>query len=79
MTTTNFTTIILKPEPGNFITNANNVDIRDRIIATTIALGKNDVAENYIEISAEKAEEYKRLQDEAREADRQKALEAKHD
>lgn len=62
-----FKTIVIKASEGKFLTNANEVEITERIIATTIALGKFDSADNYKEISAQEAEEYKRLQEEARE------------
>ena len=63
MQTEEFKTIILKADEGKYLTNANDVDIKTRIVATIIALGKYDKPDNYIEISAEKAEEYKRLQE----------------
>lgn len=56
MQTTNFTTIILKPEDGKFLTQSDeNIDIKQRIVATTVALGKNDTEENWREIDAEEA------------------------
>lgn len=64
MQTTSFTTIVLKPESGNYLTQAADVAIQDRAIATTVALGKNDTQENWKEITAEEAEELKRLQQE---------------
>ena len=73
MTTSNFTTIILKPEDGKFITQADeNIDIRQRIVATTVALGKNDKEENWVEIDAETAENYRNLQKQAYEEDAKK-------
>lgn len=54
-----FKTIIIKASDGKYLTNAKDVDINERIIATTIALGKFDNPDNYIEISAEEAEKYK--------------------
>lgn len=75
MTTSEFTTTILKPEVGHFLTQKADVDIRNRVVATTVALGKNDKAENWKEINSETAEEYKRLQKEAFEEDSKKALE----
>lgn len=76
MKTTEFTTTILKPDEGKYLTQkAADVEIKDRIIATTIALGKNDSIDNYIEIDAETAEEYKRLQREAYEIDAKIAFE----
>ena len=64
MVSEEFKTIILKADEGKYLTNANDVDIKERLIATMIALGKYDKPENYKEISAEEAEEYKRLQEE---------------
>lgn len=59
MTTSNFTTVILKPEEGKYLTQKNDVEIQNRLLATTIALGKFDSADNYIEISGEEAEAYR--------------------
>lgn len=66
MITEEFKTIILKADEGKYLTQATDVDIKERIIATTIALGKFDKPENYKEISAEEAEEYKKLQEETK-------------
>lgn len=71
MTTSSFTTIILKSEPNHYLTQKECDDIRERLIATTIALGKNDSADNYIEIDAKTAEKYQQEQKEAIEADAQ--------
>lgn len=65
MTTSNFTTVILKPEEGHFLTQKKDVDIRERIVASTIALGKNDSIDNYIEIDAETADAYRAEQQKA--------------
>lgn len=70
MTSENFTTTILRPEEGMFLTNAGDVDIRNRVIATTIALGRNDSAENYVEIDADKADAYRAEQKAALDEDR---------
>ena len=43
-----------------------SIVIQNRTIATAVALGTNDSADNYKEITAEEADELKRLQDEAR-------------
>lgn len=75
MTKSEFTTVVLKPEEDKYLTQAEDVDIRQRIIATTIALGKNDKPENWIEIDADKADEYRKLQQEAFEIDAKKAFE----
>lgn len=62
-----FKTIVIKASEGKYLTNANEVEITERIIATTIALGKFDSADNYIEIDAETADQYKKELEEARE------------
>lgn len=67
MVTEEFKTIILKADNGNYLTNANDVNIEDRIIATSIALGKYDSIENYKEISAEEADKYKQELEKAKE------------
>ena len=69
MKQSSFTTIVLKTEnEDGYLTNANDVLIENRVLARMIALGKNDSVENYIEISADQAEEYKKAQEEARKA-----------
>lgn len=71
MKTSNFTTVILKADANCFLTNADpETDILDRIVADTIAIGKYDSAENYIEIDAETAEQYRKEIAEAYEAQR---------
>lgn len=63
-----FTTTILTAARGKFLTQAtSDIDISERIIATKIALGKNDSPDNWCEISAEDAEyfENQRAQAEA--------------
>lgn len=75
MKSTEFTTTILKPDEGYFLTQVEDVDIRNRVIATTVALGKNDSADNWKEINSEIAEEYRKLQKEAFEEDAKKARE----
>lgn len=54
-----FTTVILKANEGFYLTQKDtNIDIKDRIIATTLALGKNDSVDNWIEITQEEGFEY---------------------
>lgn len=67
MTATNFTTVILKPDTDMYLTQKEDVDILERVIATTVALGKNDSPDNWVEISKEKADTYKKEQEDARE------------
>lgn len=71
MTQESFTTIILKPAEGHYLTNAGEVDIKQRVICSTIALGRNDKAENYVEIDEETAEAYKEAQKKAFEEERE--------
>lgn len=67
MTSENYSSVIIKAKEGFYITEVDDsIDITKRIIATAIALGTNDSAENYKEITAEEADELKRQQDEAR-------------
>lgn len=67
MTSENYSSVIIKAKEGFYITEKDDsVDIKKRIIATAIALGTNDNADNYKEITAEEADELKRQQDDAR-------------
>lgn len=73
MKASNFTTTILKADENHFLTNADPAtEILNRVVATTIAIGKYDSADNYIEIDKEQADEYKRLIDEAQEEERKR-------
>ena len=63
MKTESYTTIIIEAEPGFVLTQASSeVELRDRIVATRIALGKYDSPENYKEITQAEADEIKRNQ-----------------
>ena len=53
-----FTTTILTAGEGYFLTQVADVDINERIVASVLALGKNDSPENYREITAEEADAY---------------------
>lgn len=65
-----YTTVIIKAAEGHYITNvSDDIDIKDRIIATSIALGKFDSADNYKEITSEEAEALKQQQTEIMMAD----------
>lgn len=64
MVSEEFKTIILKADEGKYLTNAKDVDIKERIIATMIALGRFDNTENYKEISAEEADQYNKEKEE---------------
>lgn len=61
----NFTTKVIKASEGKFLTQVDDtVSIESRITSDTIALGKNDSAENYKEISEEEANEIRKKQEE---------------
>ena len=67
MTTENYSSVILKANEGFYITEVDDsIVIQNRTIATAVALGTNDSADNYKEITADEANELKRQQDEAR-------------
>lgn len=67
MTSENYSSIIIKAKEGFYITEVDDtIDIQNRTIATAVALGTNDSADNYKEITANEADELKRQQDEAR-------------
>lgn len=66
-----FTTIIIEAEEGKFLTQASqDIDIKDRVIGTKVALGRNDSPDNWCEISKADKEEFERLKNEAIEAER---------
>lgn len=58
MNTANYTTTILTPDEGKFLTQVQDVDIEQRIVADRIALGTNDSPENWREITKAEADEY---------------------
>lgn len=63
MESNNNTPIVVVPDEGKFLTQAADVEILDRIIATTIVLGKNDTRSNWIEIDQAQADEYMALKE----------------
>lgn len=70
MKTNEYKTTIITAADGKYITNADdNVDIKDKLIATSIALGKFDSVDNYKEITKEEADELKKQQEEAQKKD----------
>lgn len=77
MKTEEYTTTVLTPEEGHLLTQSGDVDIRERIVATSVALGRNDSAEGWREITEAEGEEYRRLRREAEAADIA-AIEARH-
>lgn len=48
-----FNTIVITADEGKYLTQNSELDINNRVIATTIALGKNDSVDNWKEISKE--------------------------
>lgn len=72
MTSKRHYTTIIKPDEGYYLTEKDpDIDIRQRSLSTAIALGKNDSADNYIEIDEAQAEEYRKLKEEAFKADQE--------
>lgn len=70
MTSEQFATTILTAAEGHFLTQADNdTPIANRVVATTIALGRHDAPDNWREIDAAEAERYKQEQEAAMEAD----------
>ena len=66
MTTSQFTTIILKPSEGFVLTQADEkTPLAKMVFASQIALGSNDSLENWKEITVEEAERLKEEQKEA--------------
>lgn len=53
--------IIIEAKDGKFLTQAaTDINIHKRIIAKKVAIGKNDSADNWCEISAKEAQEFER-------------------
>ena len=65
MNTTEFKTIILRADDGFMLTDVAEVDIIDRTLATTVALGAADSPDNYREITLAEAEQIRALQQKA--------------
>lgn len=64
MKSNSFTTIILEADENCYLTQADeNVEIKNRIVAKRIALGKLDSADNYKEISKEDGDAIKEAQE----------------
>lgn len=69
MTQTSFTTRVITPENGFVLTQAGDVDIKDRIFSDKVFLGINDAPENWKEITEAEAEALKAEQEEANKED----------
>lgn len=70
MTTESFKTTVIRAAEGHFLTQSADVDIRERMVVSVIALGANDSADNYREITNAEAEEIREQQREAMKEDR---------
>lgn len=75
MKSTEYTTTILTAENGMYLTQSADVDILSREIAATVALGRNDSADNWKEITKAEADAYIEARQKA-EAEKMKGLEA---
>lgn len=62
METKKVTITWLHASEGMYLTQAGDVNINERDFAVAIALGKNDSAANWIEITKEQTNEYKKQQ-----------------
>ncbi len=69
MKTNQFTTIVIEADENMYLTQADEVDIKDRIVASRIALGKFDSVDNYKEISKAEGEAIKTEQENLIEAE----------
>ena len=65
MTQEEFKTIIINADTDKYLTQSADVAIEDRIIATTIALGKNDSVDNWKEITKAEGDALKAQKEEA--------------
>ncbi len=58
-----FTTILIEAEEGFYLTQTADVELKDRMVASKIALGKFDSPENYKEITKEEGDAIKAEQE----------------
>lgn len=70
MVQSEFTTIILKADEGMVLTQVGDTSLNERILASEIALGRYDSADNYKEITETEAMEISELQKLERESKR---------
>lgn len=61
-----FKTTVIATEEGKYLTQSFEVDLLNRVVASAIALGKNDTVENWKEITKEEADTIRKQQAEAR-------------
>lgn len=70
MTQESFKTTVLRPSANHYLTQAGDVDIEERMIASVVALGRGDSIENYKEIDQAEADEIREAQAEARQQEK---------
>lgn len=58
MKQSNFNVITLEASKDKYLTQVEDVDIKDRIVASTVVIGRNDSPENYKEITKEEGNKY---------------------
>ncbi len=63
MKSNSFTTIIIEADDNCYLTQTADVELKDRMVASKIALGKFDSPENYKEITKEEGDAIKAEQE----------------
>lgn len=64
-------TKVIRPSEGHYLTQVDEeISITDRMVATVIAIGKNDSPDNYKEITQEEADAIRQEQAAAREQEK---------
>lgn len=72
MKSNSFTTVILTPDEGYFLTQSDDsINIENRIVCSQVALGKNDNADNWKEITIEEGEALKAEIEKSREKNKE--------
>lgn len=62
MKQTTYTVQVLQPSDGHVLTQASDIDLKDRIFSEKIFLGINDKVENWKEITIKEADDLKQKQ-----------------
>lgn len=68
MTSENYTSIVLTADEGYCLTQTADVDIKDRVVASKVALSKHSTVDDWKEITKEKADQIIAQQNALREA-----------
>lgn len=58
MKQSNFNVITLEASKDKYLTQVEDVNIKDRIVASIVVIGRNDSPENYKEITKEEGNKY---------------------